>query len=78
MMKRSKSFRRASGTESPIDWRHRLPNYGPKQLSRNVMKEDTKECSGGLSAKGGRNSKRTCCKAPSLGNVSLCGSPHVD
>ena len=30
-----------------------LPDYGPKQLSRNAMKEDTKECSGGLSAKGG-------------------------
>jgi len=31
-----------SGAEPPIDWRHCLPDYGPKQLSRNAMKEARK------------------------------------
>lgn len=37
---KNEHFGGVGGAEHPIDWMPRLPNYGPKQLNRNVMKEE--------------------------------------
>jgi len=37
---KNEHFGGVGGRKSHIVWRHCLPDYGPKQLNRNVMKEE--------------------------------------